>query len=316
MENENTYNKILINPSKSIADRVAVISDFATPAMVANHFAALRDNVRICLVVGSAGKNGILKAHHQTFMRLQNETYSGRFECYYFLGENPVKETLFLWGVKGGPTCVFSVPASYTYFGMHSKFEVHELTDFKKAQDDLFGFIKSSISCMDSNVPLSIHLFSIPPRTKPILSEKHSDSFLNNSEEIVEISFLDRRGELPARSGLNWGKRPEYKRHPNQAYIRVPREIAIKGFFPPRGIYFTIITDDGKSFDAVIAQSNDKAIETPRNNSLLGKYFRNRLELPDGAEVKKIHLLSYGRTTVTLKKLDEETYFMDFSVKH
>jgi hypothetical protein len=129
------------------------------------------------------------------------------------------------------------------------------------------------------------------------------------------MSLLDNKGNLPMRSGLNWGQRPEYKRDPNQAYIRIPASIRHSGFFPSRKQHFTIITDDGKALDAVIAQDNDKAIETTFDNSLLGSYFRQRLGLPSGAPVTLADLKRYGRTDIDFVKIDGETYYMDFSVR-
>ena len=63
------------------------------------------------------------------------------------------------------------------------------------------------------------------------------------------------------------------------------------------------------------AQDNGKAIETYGNNSQLGLYFRKRLGLPSGAFVTLIDLKKYGRTDVTFYKIDDENFFMDFSVK-
>ena len=40
-----------------------------------------------------------------------------------------------------------------------------------------------------------------------------------------------------------------------------------------------------------------------------------RLGLPNGAYVRKDDLLAYGRTDVTFYKIDEEQYYMDFSVE-
>ena len=62
-------------------------------------------------------------------------------------------------------------------------------------------------------------------------------------------------------------------------------------------------------------QQNDKAITTPDSNALLGEYFRNCLGLSNGAYVRKDDLLAYGRTDVTFYKIDEEQYYMDFSVE-
>lgn len=129
----------------------------------------------------------------------------------------------------------------------------------------------------------------------------------------VRISFLDNQGGLPKRSGLNWGKRPEHNRNPDEAYIKVPKHVHDSGFFPPRGICFTIHTDDGKDLLCVRAQANAKAIETPADNSIMGRYFRNRLGLASGALVEKKDLQKYGRTDVDFYKINNETYYMDFS---
>ena len=75
-----------------------------------------------------------------------------------------------------------------------------------------------------------------------------------------------------------------------------------------------VLTDDGKELICVRAQDNGKAIHTTLNNSLMGTYFRYRLNLPSGAFITKDDLLRHGRTDVDFEKIDEETYLMDFSV--
>lgn len=64
------------------------------------------------------------------------------------------------------------------------------------------------------------------------------------------------------------------------------------------------------------AQKDEKghAIETPKNNGILGEYFRHRLGLPYGAKVTKQDLLDYGTTDIEFRKIDDETYEMDFSI--
>jgi hypothetical protein len=77
-----------------------------------------------------------------------------------------------------------------------------------------------------------------------------------------------------------------------------------------------VVTDDGKDFFCVRAQKDKEgqAIETPKNNSLLGEYFRYRLGLKNGEFITRTHLEKYGRTDVTFYKIDDEGYYMDFSV--
>jgi len=130
----------------------------------------------------------------------------------------------------------------------------------------------------------------------------------------VTVSLLARNGNLPQRSGLNWGQRPEQNREPNQAYIKLPSTIYHTDFFPENTIQFTVLTDDGKTIICTRAQQNGKAIHTPHNNSLIGEYFRNRLGLASGDLVKESDLATYGRSDITFYKIDDETYYMDFSV--
>ena len=70
--------------------------------------------------------------------------------------------------------------------------------------------------------------------------------------------------------------------------------------------------DDGETLVCVIAQDRGKAVETPDNNSLMGAYFRRRLQLQSGAKVTLADLQAYGRTDVTFTKVDSDLFFMLF----
>jgi len=145
------------------------------------------------------------------------------------------------------------------------------------------------------------------------MEEATSISISGEGVEKETLSFISpRTNETGTKSGLNWGQRPG--REPNQAYIPLPAEIARKGFFPLEKQHFSAITDDGISLILRVEQENDKAITTPLNNSSIGEYFRNRIGIANGAYVWKSDLLKYGRTDVTFYKLDDDQFFMDFSV--
>ena len=73
-------------------------------------------------------------------------------------------------------------------------------------------------------------------------------------------------------------------------------------------------TDDGHSFAMNRAQKTDDgtAIQTPEDNSILGKYLRKRLGLTDGKEILVNDILSYGRTDISITKFDNRHYYLDF----
>ena len=60
--------------------------------------------------------------------------------------------------------------------------------------------------------------------------------------------------------------------------------------------------------------SADVEAEGCSGTNQLGEYFRNRLGLANGAYVHSSDLMTYGRTDVAFYKIDEEQYYMDFSI--
>ena len=87
-----------------------------------------------------------------------------------------------------------------------------------------------------------------------------------------------------------------------------------EGFLPARAYNFTIITDDGETFDCVVAQDGRKAIQTTNDNSLLGAYIRKRIGVNSGQLITEEDLERYGRTDYTIEKIDDETFLLDFQV--
>ncbi len=116
---------------------------------------------------------------------------------------------------------------------------------------------------------------------------------------------------VPGRSGLNWGQRPG--RNQDQAYLSVPVEFQRSNFFPPAGIKFLAIFDDGFEVECLRAQQNGKAIHSHKDNSIIGKYFRTRLGLKSGDLISYFDLDRYGRFSIEVSKKEDGIYFFDFS---
>jgi hypothetical protein len=130
----------------------------------------------------------------------------------------------------------------------------------------------------------------------------------------LRLAIGGRGGErMPRSSGLNWGQR--LGREQNQAYLAIPSEVQRSGFFPDVGVEFTLETDDGESWICARRQAKGKAIHTIADNSILGRYFRGRLGVDVGDAVVLAHLTRYGRLSVDIYKINDQTYFMDFSIE-
>lgn len=123
--------------------------------------------------------------------------------------------------------------------------------------------------------------------------------------EYAKVSLLDSDGNV--QYGLNWGKRDN--RDPNQAYLQLTPEIYKSKFFPEKGKYFIVETDDNKTLILNRAQKGiGTALQTPENNALLGLYIRSRLGIADGLEITKEDVIKSGITDLFFFKKDDLHY--------
>lgn len=324
------FHQTLLKPYEDgRANRLLIVSGYATPSMASYHLEKLVNLAgapfSVDILVGMGKRDGILRTQKEGFENISQEY--ANLNCKYIISGMPVHSKVYSWCMDNDPICGFIGSANYTqtaFLGKNQReilgeydaqackmyFETlqpdaAEINDFR-VEELLNEHSEMRRVQRPSEVPLEATTHSavdVPPPT------------LEGS--TVKLGFLKKDGSLPdGASGLNWGQRKG--RNPNQAYIPIKAEVARKRFFPPKGQHFTVITDDNRVLICTTAQDSGvegqgKAIETPRNNSLLGEYFRYRLGLSNGEKILLEHLQRYGRTDVSFSKIDDETYFMDFS---
>ena len=305
-------------------NRLCIISGYATSAMAFNHIQKLLERnaqINIEVIVGMSVQDGISLSNHRGFQELMNQ-YNERFYCSYNYNENPIHSKVYVWLNNDNPTLCFVGSANYTQFAfMGRQREAMTQSDPNLGLSYYQSKIQNSIYCTHIEANQLVVIYNDQQRTRVRVTLNNNDEQQAEHEgsvntiglDHVTVSFLDNNNELPQRSGLNWGQRPEESREPNQAYIRLPSAVYNSDFFPERRVHFTLLTDDNRVLICSRAQENGKAIHTPHNNSLIGEYFRNRLGLPNGALVRKGDLDRYGRTDLTFYKIDNETYYLDFS---
>lgn len=318
---KNLYSAGLLEPGKRGYNSLKIISGYSTAAMAYKHLSDVcltNSGFTVQLIVGMCPLDGISLSNHQGFIKLVTEDFSGSFTCRYIFRNRPVHSKAYLWFKDDVFKTSFIGSANYTqnaFLGNNREILVEN--DDPEIHDYFQSLEVDSIYCDD---PMSEHLIKLYMdfnyRQKQRIQDATDPGIPLAEErrnlEHVKVSFLARDGSLPAISGLNWGQRDG--RGKNQAYIPLKTKVYRSDFFPPGKIHFTINTDDNKTLIATRAQENSKAIHTPQNNSLIGEYFRRRLGLANGAFITKEDLLQYGRTDVDFYKIDDETYYMDFSV--
>lgn len=328
MLSKNLFEEVLLQPAQNGANKLYVVSGYATAAMAFRHLEALKEKnyqVEIELIVGMSPIDGLSQTNHKGFQELTQTSHAGLFSCSYLTEMPQVHSKIYAWFNDDEPICGFVGSANYTQTAFSKKQrEVMTDSDPQKGFEYFQELIPQTIYCDNIEAENLVQIYNSRSYTR-VKRERESiqqETDLTTAVEpslaglsYVKITLLDRQGlNLPQRSGLNWGQRPEVHREPNQAYIKLPSDVYNTDFFPDRKIHFTVLTDDGRVLICSRAQDSGKAIHTPHNNSLIGEYFRNRLGVPNGAPIKLDDLLRYGRTDISFYKIDDETYFMDFSV--
>jgi len=319
----NLYNEILLNPLQNPElNKLLVVSGYATAAMSFHYLNDLRQkskNIEIQLIVGMALKDGLTLSNHNGFKKLVGEDFRDNFKCSYVMQSPAVHSKVYIWCSGNNPAFAFTGSANYTQTAFFLKTQRETMTEcdpFKSA-DYFYSLLNETIFCDHPEAEQFITIYRDSLRRKEyqlgVTDEAEYEVSDYSGLPSVTVSLLDRYGNLPQRSGLNWGQRPELHREPNQAYIRLTSDIYHTDFFPPVSVHFTLFTDDGKTLVCTRAQQNGKAIHTPHNNSLIGEYFRSRLGVGNGEPVRNEHLINHGRTDIKFYKVDDETYYMDFA---
>ena len=307
MITDNLYQQILIDPASSGNNELFIVSGYASATFLNKHISEITNKypeIRLNLIIGMHQKRN----DHSAYINIKN--LYPNFHGYYYSGRPGVHSKTYCWVKDGIPCKGFSGSANYSQKGFENSLQQNQMVeDNPSAIKKYFQtLLKNSLKIEDyvpseddSIDPINVEGSVAPGSIKWI-----------KYNETVRISLLDRKtGETTPRAHLNWGQRPN--RESNQAYLPIPKGAQKEGFLPERGFRFTLITDDKKTFDCVRAQDKGKAIETTNNNSELGKYLRERLNLNSGSFVNKEDLIRYGRTDYVLRKLDDETFFFDFS---
>ncbi len=307
---------ILFDPLEQSMDELFILAAYATPNMLSwyikntEHRTSMPISLR--LVVGMVPFDNLSVDVHEGFKQIVNGDYPPEIRsvsCSYVTAMPAEHGNLYIWCKGGIPIRAFEGSANFVQssFVGGQRREIMSECDPIEAKEYFDAIESRTAYCNHSE----IEEFIILRPTHPVLDLESNLVSGTDSLDSVTLSLLTRTGEPGRRSGLNWGQRKG--REPNQAYIPLPRRIAKTGFFPLEERHFTAITDDQHQLTLRVEQQNDKAITTPVRNSDLGEYFRNRLGLSNGAFVTRADLERYGRTDVKFVKLDDETFYMDFS---
>lgn len=315
------FSRVLIEPASRGASELFVLSGYSSASMVTQHFDQLAKllgvQISLDLIVGMTGRDGIDRTNLLGFQAIPRQAAGNNFNCAFTTRGNSDHSKLFVWCNENGPVEAFLGSSNYTQFGFgltrtsSVHFETCVAVDPDAAFEIFLAASKGTIGYLNPEIPKHIELFD---ETAHYLCNPLPEEGMDHQGSVL-LPLIQTKGEMAGqphqRSGLNWGQRPG--REPNQAYIPIPSTVRATGFFPKRGTHFQVVTDDGVVFIMTVAQDGDKALETPFDNSLLGKYFRKRLGLVEGVAVEKRDLDVYGSNAVRLIKTGALQYRLEFT---
>lgn len=317
---------VITNPYNEGYRYLRVLSGYVSPIFV-EHVMTTYTDLSLEITVGMVSHEGIPIWNHQAFLTLV-ERFAGRLTVSYQVSRPGNHRKVYYWvenELLGLDSRVFLGSANFTRNGFGRQNEILVESTHQNI-GDIFADL-NVLSCDNQTIDNQISFYSAVPRPIAINSPESPNELdtstgilstpTNNYTDFVDLSLLV-NGLVPSTSGLNWGHRQDGSRNGNEAYIKVPSVIHTQnpGFFPPFRVPFLLITDDGENLVCTMAQGKriPKAIHTRESNKLMGAYFRRRLGLDDEVFVVVENLIRYGRTDVRIYKIDDETFYLDFSV--
>ena len=211
---DDLFEKVLFEPVKSGANKLYVVSGYATANMAVRHFEyakTQKKDIAINLIVGMYVQDGILKNNHVSFQELQNGRGGVNFNCSYINSSPPVHSKVYSWYKDDEPIIGFIGLANYTQnafsVSMREVLSPIDTSECKKYYDTLAG---DSLSCIDPRIEEYISVYEKARRKVKNIEEiaevDLEDSINIDGLEMVTLTLVDANGEVPKRSVYLAGK--------------------------------------------------------------------------------------------------------------
>lgn len=274
------------------------------------------------VIYGMFGSQGISNTLDETIKRIVDEDVTTTV----LYSETPVHSKCYIWKYEGKIVHALVGSANFSTNGLTTNFRetLAETTyDTFLPLDDYYNeILKNSINCKNYVAPKNIQT-SIP--VKDI-----------NSITCDLVLYDPSTNEVQNGSGLNWGhgnahntKNDSYitirtkhiRNHPNLFKPKLKNPVkTIGGKATRQNETLELIWDDGTIMQGLLEGSQPvdgkiypKQLSSYPEKNILGKYFRERLGLQHESKITMKDLKKYGRDYVTIKLIDEETLYIDFS---
>ena len=325
--------KIVLDiPTDVSTDAFAIISGYVGIEPI-RQLKELPADVRATVIYGMYGSDNISAPLHDALVKIQGELPN--VEILY--STIPVHSKIYFWrkgeDIKKGliGSANFSVSGLRNdYREVLSDIDENSFGDFKAYYD----YVRERcIPCTDNSI--KVRKVSKVARTtvqqQPLIAHG-----------ICRASFLNNKGKVPQKSGLNWGCSGAHVSK-GDAYIRITMDYVrtFPKMFPPKkyvdGIENINSTGrknrendeveliwhdgtvmigllEGQNYNKIDGMVYPKQLSSAPQKSVLGTYPRKRIGVSLDHVITKADLKRYGRYDVDISLIGEGIYYMDFSV--
>ncbi len=283
------------------------------------------------VIYGMYEESGISEQLHNSVVNVNNTlaktdvlyaSNAVHSKCYIWRNENEIVDAL-----TGSAN--FTVPGLSTP-GRELLADVSQ-DSYKLLNDYVNDIIADSINCCD----IKRDALKISSFVQPQLVSK--DGIILKSDMKCEVSLLGKDNEVPEMSGLNWGLANGHVAE-GDAYIPITKKMIEEYpfLFPPKQMrttkdsdigkknrqndYIELIWDDGTVMKGLLEGNQEiNGIQYPNKiasfpkKSIMGFYLRERLGVDSKYRIKRLDLVKYGKTTITISLEGEGVYGMNFA---
>jgi len=290
-------------------------------------------NIQFEIIYGMYGSDNISEPLHKKLVDLNklmpniNISYS----------TVPIHSKIYCWFCNDEVIGGLIGSANFTINGLRKDYK-ETLSDINEENigeyQHYFKYVRDhSIPCDDLRITLK--------KYKHVSTKSDTKEQPYLSEGICRISLLDNNGNVPEKSGLNWGCSGGHVKRgdaylkisanhirlfpdifPQKKYINGIPNIDSKGRPNRENDEVELIWDDGISMIGLMeGQINVDGVVYPKqlssspSKNIIGKYIRKRLgNLSLEHVITKKDLIDYGRTSIDVSKIGDGIYYIDFSV--
>lgn len=284
------------------------------------------------VIYGMYGSDGIRNNLHQSLVLLNQRIEN--IDIIY--SKVPVHSKCYVWMNRGSVVYALIGSANFSVSGLTTPFK----EVLAETNRDSFPSLSRYISQItETTIPCNDGI--VTPSKQIIVSKEDQSITDSDTSNVCKLSLFDlNTGQIPKKSGLNWGMASLSGSHVHidDAYIPILKK-NLRDFpdlFPPKQDFpqeqtqegrrgrhndaIEIIWDDGTTMRGLLEgnQSENNVIYPKQISShplkrTLGQYIRSRLGVQSEKLITIEDLNRYGRKNIEISLQAEGIYFFDFS---